>query len=62
MEHSIYLSDTAVARRYGIGRATVWRWTQENKLPKPTRFSPGCTRWRLADLEEWEQSRNKGAA
>lgn len=54
---SHYLSDHAVAARYEITRQTVWTWSKRGDLPTPIRLSPGCTRWRLADLEAFEASR-----
>ncbi|NDW46550.1 AlpA family phage regulatory protein [Ruegeria sp. PrR005] len=53
-----YLPDTKVAERYDVHRTTPWRWAKTDpSFPKPVVLSPGCTRWRLADLEAWEQSR-----
>ena len=51
---SVYLSDRDLAARYRITRASIWRWIDTRALPKPIQFSPGCTRWRLSDLERWE--------
>ena len=50
-----YLADRDLAERYGIARPSVWRWakTQPN-FPSPIKLSPGCTRWRLEDVEAWE--------
>ncbi|QYZ68889.1 helix-turn-helix transcriptional regulator [Neotabrizicola shimadae] len=54
----VYLADRAVARRYGVHRSTPWRWLRSDpSFPKPVSLSPGCTRWRLEDLEVWEQGR-----
>lgn len=54
MSHT-YLSDTQLAARYGVHRSTPWRWVKTDKnFPKPFMLSPGCTRWKLADLETWE--------
>ncbi|MES1955795.1 hypothetical protein SAHY_14483 [Salinisphaera hydrothermalis EPR70] len=39
-----------IMARYQISRPTVWRWTKDGLLPKPMRFSPSVTRWRLSDL------------
>lgn len=50
----MYLSDQQVAKRYGVSRPTVWRWASEGRLPHPIRLSPGCTRWQLPMLEEFE--------
>lgn len=49
-----YLSDTQVAARFSVSRATVWRWIRSSEFPQPVKLSPGCTRWRLADVEKWE--------
>ncbi|MEV8468637.1 AlpA family phage regulatory protein [Fluviibacterium sp. DFM31] len=56
-----FLSDTQLAQRYGVHRSTPWRWLKTDpNFPSPFTLSPGCTRWRLADLEKWEAAR-KGA-
>ncbi|MCA0857278.1 helix-turn-helix transcriptional regulator [Phaeobacter italicus] len=50
-----YLSDTQVAARYGVHRSTPWRWAKTDPFfPKPVPLSPGCTRWKLCQLEAWE--------
>ncbi|WP_432640113.1 helix-turn-helix transcriptional regulator [Albidovulum sp.] len=55
-----YLPDTQVAARYGVHRTTPWRWDKTDPtFPKPVRLSPGCTRWKLSELEAWENSRSK---
>jgi predicted DNA-binding transcriptional regulator AlpA len=53
-----FLSDRQAAERYGVGRATIWRWLREDpSFPRPVRFTPGCTRWSLPELLAWEASR-----
>ncbi len=52
-----YLSVQQVAARYACSVDTIWRWKRDGVFPLGVRFSPGCTRWRIADLEEWEQTR-----
>lgn len=55
---TLYFSDVEVGKRYGVSRATVWRWTQRDRtFPKPVIFSRGCSRWLLDDLEKWEKSK-----
>ncbi|TIX34107.1 MAG: AlpA family phage regulatory protein [Mesorhizobium sp.] len=54
---ALYLTDRQTAVRYGVGRAAIWRWVQNDTFPKPVRLSPGCSRWRLADLEAWEAAK-----
>jgi len=48
-----FLSDKALATRYEVHRASVWRWAQNGKLPSPIKIN-GATRWKLADIEAWE--------
>jgi len=52
----IYLSDKQTGARYGVGRGCVWRWVREKKFPAPVRFSPGCVRWALDEIEKHEKS------
>lgn len=56
-----YLSDKSIAERYGVSRATVWRWVREGRFPAPLKIGQGCTRWKLSDLEAWE-AKQEGAA
>ena len=58
----MYLSDKQLAERYSVTRPTVWRWAREGDFPQPVSLSPGCTRWRLADVEAWEAARDGAAA
>ncbi|WP_204245707.1 helix-turn-helix transcriptional regulator [Paracoccus marcusii] len=54
----MYLSDKQVASRYNVTRPTVWRWVKADPtFPKPISLSPGCTRWRLDEIESWEAAR-----
>ena len=59
----VFLRDTDLAKRYGVSRNTIWRWARENgDMPQPVRLTPGCSRWRLADLEAWERAKLEAAA
>ena len=58
-----YLSVAQVAARYGVHRTTPWRWAKTDpNFPKPVSLMPGCTRWKLADLEAWEAAKSGAAA
>lgn len=58
-----YLSDAQLAARYGVHRATPWRWAKTDPaFPKPVKLSPQCSRWRLSEIEAWEAARAKTAA
>lgn len=53
-----YLSDKQVAGHYAVSRATIWRWTKEvEDFPGPVLVGAGTTRWRLADIEEYDRQR-----
>ena len=52
-----YLSDSQVADRYGLHRATVWRWAKKGHLPQPIQLTEGTTRWKLEDIERFEEER-----
>lgn len=52
-----YFSDLNLSDRYGKSRATIWRWVHDYNFPKPIKLSPGCTRWKLSDIEKWEAER-----
>ncbi len=57
-----YISDQQLAERYSIHRATVWRWAANGILPSPISLSPGCTRWRLDQIEQRDAERDNKAA
>lgn len=54
---SIYLSDAQVANRYDVSRNTIWRWVRNKTFPAPVKLSPGCTRFKLLDVEAWEAAK-----
>jgi predicted DNA-binding transcriptional regulator AlpA len=54
---NMYINVRAVADRYQISVATVWRWSQNEQLPKPVKLN-GSTRWRMDDILRWEEQQN----
>lgn len=54
---TLYLTDRQVAERLAVSRATIWRWVRRGTFPAPLKFSPGITRWKLSDVEEFEAER-----
>ena len=53
-----YLSDTQLSQRYGVHRATPWRWAKTDpNFPKPVKLSSQCSRWKLSEIEAWEVQR-----
>jgi prophage regulatory protein len=58
----LFLNDAQVAARYGVNRATPWRWAKSRPdFPKPICLSPGCTRWKLSEIEAWEATQTAAA-
>ena len=49
-----YLTDKELSERYSVSRATIWRWVKESRLPSPVKIAANSTRWRLSEIEEWE--------
>ena len=52
-----YLSVKSVAKRYEIGRSTVWYWVKIGKLPKPHKLSSNTTRWKIEELDESDKQK-----
>lgn len=53
-----YLSDLQLGARYSVNRITIWRWHRTNEqFPRAVTLSPGCTRWRLSEIEAWETAK-----
>lgn len=53
-----YLAAAQIALRYGVHPKTPWRWARTDPtFPKPVTLTPGCTRWKLSELEGWERRR-----
>jgi prophage regulatory protein len=50
----MYATDSAIAARYGVSRTTIWRWVARGEFPPPIKLAPGTTRWRVADIEQFE--------
>jgi len=51
---AIFLTYRQVGARYGVHPLTPLRWPD---FPPSVKLSPGCTRWRLSDIEAWEKAK-----
>jgi len=45
--------------RYEVSPTTIYRWIKSQGFPKPTKLSPSCSVWDLAEVEAWEASRER---
>ena len=52
-----YLTDNKVAERFSSHKSWVWRRMKDDPtFPRPYKFSNGCSRWKLSELEHWEKA------
>lgn len=59
MNKQTFLNVKQVANRLAVSVPTVWRWSKAGQMPHAIKLSPGCTRWRVADLEKWESEQKE---
>ncbi|WP_339819490.1 AlpA family phage regulatory protein [uncultured Paracoccus sp.] len=53
------MTDVQVAARYSLkSREAIWKWVRNGAFPKPIKLSPGCTRWKLSEIEAWEAQKS----
>lgn len=52
--NTLYLSVDQVAKRLSVSKDTIWRWKRKGDFPAAVKLGGTTTRWRLADIEEWE--------
>lgn len=57
MTSPIYMTVDQVAERLSVSTDSIWRWKRQGNFPMAIKLGAGATRWRLADVEAWEQSR-----
>ena len=63
MTRPVFLSTKEVAARYGVDLSTVWRWRRDDSdFPEPLQLNANTVRFKLTDLEAWEESKREGAA
>ena len=51
------LRPAAVTARFGVSRATIWRWERRGDFPARRRLGPGVVGWLESELDEWARSR-----
>lgn len=52
----VYLTDIEVADHFRVSRSTIWRWTRTSpNFPQPVIIGSGTTRWRVVDIEAFEE-------
>ena len=61
-EKDTYLSNRGLQRRYSVGRTSLHNWMKDPAFPKPYALSKNSFRWRLSELEDWEEKCRRGTA
>lgn len=56
----MYLTLTDVANRYKIGKSTVYALIRKGEMPMAHKIG-GANRWKLSELEEFEERKIVGA-
>ncbi len=55
LSENLYLSVDQVAARFGVSKDSIWRWKRNGGFPAPVKLGGTTTRWRLTDIERWEE-------
>jgi prophage regulatory protein len=42
-----------VARTIGVSRATIYRYVDSGRLPRPVKVSTRCIAWRASEIAAW---------
>lgn len=56
------LSLPTLSERLDTPAPTIRGWVSRGIFPKPLKITARCARWRLADVEDWEQRQVEGVA
>jgi len=58
----LYLTRDELCRRWGISRATSYRYESDGYLPRPVRLGPGASRWPIFPRKnEWRRATRRPA-
>jgi len=54
-----FVSAEFLAERYGVKKRTIMRMLDAGRIPPAFRFGRRATRWRIADVLEWEKQQSE---
>ena len=57
-----YLSIAQISERLSVAPVTIYRWMKLGQFPAGRHFSPGCRRWSMQEIVDWETSRDTASA
>lgn len=56
MPQAGYIRQAGLLSILPFSPATLWRWVQVGKFPKPVKLGPRVTAWRIDDVGAWLRS------
>ena len=48
-----------LSEKLGVNLVTLWRWRNQNKIPKPIQLSSKVIAWRESTIEKWLSEKEK---
>lgn len=57
-KHIAYVSINQIADRLSVTPVTIYRWIKQGRFPTGRLFSPGCRRWSVQEISDWEMARD----
>ncbi len=55
-----YLRVKAVAQFLGVSEPTIWKWSREDKMPRPIKLGPRTTVWDMSEVTAWVARKTEG--
>ncbi|RFC67788.1 helix-turn-helix transcriptional regulator [Mesorhizobium denitrificans] len=58
------LTEKEVTKIIGLSRVVIWEMRKRGDFPQPLKLTPGQTgaiRWRLSEIENWIETRERAA-
>jgi|TARA_B110000902_G_C14228969_1_gene558124 prophage regulatory protein len=50
---SPYQTRPEIEKLFKVSTATIYRWMNEGKFPKPIHLGANMVRWKASDIEAW---------
>lgn len=50
-----YLRAGDIVRRFGVCRATLWKWRRQGLFPEPVSLGPNVCAWPAEVIQDWER-------
>lgn len=54
-----FLTRKEVLETVKVGTSTLYRWMEQNRFPRPLKFTAGCVRWKESAVKNWLSSQEE---